>query len=121
RRGVGPSLESVISSLLSPEATPEEHPLKSIRITRLHVDVAYIVFGDTPILASTFAGERRRPTASAAPQRRIPAIVSKLPLKPPVASRAYPIRYGPTNPPRLPSELMSAIAPAAAVPLKNAV
>ena len=45
----------------------------------------------------------------------------RLPANPPVRSRTRPMRYGPTNPPRLPSELISAIAPAAAVPLKNVV
>src|SRR5687768_13699277 len=33
----------------------------------------------------------------------------------------HPMMYGPANPPRLPTELMRAIAPAAAVPLKKAV
>src|SRR6185503_5182479 len=39
----------------------------------------------------------------------------------PVASLSAPMRYGPAKPPRLPTALMSAIAPAAAVPLRNAV
>ena len=48
-------------------------------------------------------------------------MVIRLPANPPVRSRTRPIRYGPKNPARLPSELISAIAPAAAVPLKNVV
>src|SRR5882724_5273866 len=39
----------------------------------------------------------------------------------PVASLTQPIRYGPPNPARLPIELISAIAPAAAVPESQAV
>ena len=48
-------------------------------------------------------------------------MAKRLPVKLPVASWTRPMRYGPTNPPRFPSELINAIAPAAAVPLKNAV
>src|SRR6266702_797794 len=39
----------------------------------------------------------------------------------PVASLTQPIRYGPPKPARLPIELISAIAPAAAVPESQAV
>src|SRR3984957_9884399 len=39
----------------------------------------------------------------------------------PVASFTQPIRYGPAQPARLPIELISAIAPAAAVPESHAV
>src|SRR5580692_7683648 len=39
----------------------------------------------------------------------------------PVASLTQPIRYGPPKPARLPIELISAIAPAAAVPESHAV
>jgi hypothetical protein len=39
----------------------------------------------------------------------------------PVASLTQPIRYGPPNPARLPIELISAIAPAAADPESHAV
>src|ERR1700679_2073587 len=39
----------------------------------------------------------------------------------PVASLTQPIRYGPPKPARLPIELISAIAPAAAVPDSQAV
>src|ERR1700704_6287302 len=39
----------------------------------------------------------------------------------PVASLTQPIRYGPPNPARLPIELISAMAPAAAVPESHAV
>jgi hypothetical protein len=39
----------------------------------------------------------------------------------PVASLTQPIRYGPPNPARLPIELISAMAPAAADPESHAV
>ena len=38
-----------------------------------------------------------------------------------VLSYTTPTRVGPTNPPRFPTELISAMPPAAAVPLKNVV
>ena len=41
-------------------------------------------------------------------------------VNPPVTSFSYPITYGATKPARLPIELISAIPPAAAVPLGNA-
>ncbi|MEN6317278.1 MAG: hypothetical protein ABFD82_00775 [Syntrophaceae bacterium] len=43
---------------------------------------------------------------------------SSPPLNDPVASRIYPIAYGPTKPPRLPMLFIMAIAPAAAVAVK---
>lgn len=39
----------------------------------------------------------------------------------PVLSITTPTSVGPTNPPRFPTELINAIPPAAAVPLKNVV
>ena len=42
-------------------------------------------------------------------------------MKPPVASRIHPIKYGPTKPTTLPIELTSAMPPAAAVPRNSAV
>ena len=48
-------------------------------------------------------------------------MANRLPVNPPVTSRTRPMRYGPANPPRFPSELINAIAPAAGVPVKNAV
>jgi len=58
----------------------------------------------------------RTPISSKAP----PRIQSDI-LILPVLSFTAPTRVGPTNPPRLPTELISAISPAAAVPLKNVV
>src|SRR5215469_11661242 len=49
---------------------------------------------------------------------RANAIDNKPPRNVPVAFRITPITHGPANPPRLPTELISAMPTAAAVPLK---
>jgi hypothetical protein len=53
-------------------------------------------------------------------RRAPPRIQRDIPILP-VLSFTTPTRVGPKNPPRLPAELMSAIPPAAAVPLKKVV
>src|SRR5437773_564736 len=54
--------------------------------------------------------------------RRYVAAVRYIPnSKPPVLSLIFPIIIGPKNPPRLPTELMNAIPPAEAVPLRKLV
>src|SRR5208282_2286289 len=57
--------------------------------------------------------------ASIPPASRDAAINSIPPAKLCVACRTVPTTYGPAKPPRFPIELTSAIAPAAAVPLRN--
>src|SRR6185437_13620758 len=49
------------------------------------------------------------------------ASATRLMVNEPVWSRSEPIRYGPKKPLRLPTELMSATAPAAATPVRNIV
>src|SRR5262249_44992080 len=53
------------------------------------------------------------------PVNKVPAMTKKPVVKLPVVDFTWPIMVGPNRPPRLATELMRAIPPAAAVPLRK--
>src|SRR5207247_1029859 len=63
------------------------------------------------------AASSRRPSAITPASTSQPASTASPPAKPSVCSFTSPTRKGPRKPPRFPTELTSAIAPAAALPL----
>src|SRR5262245_180212 len=66
------------------------------------------------------AGRRGRTAITAKPETTAASARNKIPpTNECVRSLRKPMTYGPANPPRLPSELMNAIAPAAATPVKR--
>src|SRR5216683_4037137 len=51
----------------------------------------------------------------------VSAVANRPGVKLPVTSAGWPMRLGPTKPPTLPTELIRAMPPAAATPLRNDV
>src|ERR1700746_1344512 len=72
-----------------------------------------------PVGSSRLRGARTAMRVTIAEIRAQPAIAYNPASKLPVLSLSQPTRLGPIRPPRLPSELIAAMAAGAAVPLKK--